>query len=173
MDPALAALDFNKAGAIIADMVASYFAATAPPFDPEGPDDHDFQDCRPTPVTAGLRLHPSIDTGASPLEPGEYGAPIQSVEQGQIARLDTGADSHPRPRSRKVQRSTGKTSGLQDPSQRCGDESDRCDLRPGSIPAGTVEPGLAPPARTVRHHRHARDRRGRLLRSRRVQRQPR
>ena len=38
--------------------------------------------------------------------------------------------------------------------------------------AGALQPGLASPARVVRHHRHARDRRGRLLRSGRVQRRP-
>jgi len=42
MDPALAALDFAKAGAILADMVVSYLAAGALPSDPEGPDDHDL-----------------------------------------------------------------------------------------------------------------------------------
>ena len=37
MDPALVDFDFAKAGAILADMVASYLAAGAPPFNPEGP----------------------------------------------------------------------------------------------------------------------------------------
>ena len=35
MDPALVDFDFAKAGAILADMVASYLAAGAPPFNPE------------------------------------------------------------------------------------------------------------------------------------------
>jgi len=36
MDPALVDFDFAKAGAILADMVASYLAAGAPPFNLEG-----------------------------------------------------------------------------------------------------------------------------------------
>ena len=64
MDPALVALDFAKAGAIVADMVVSYLAA-APPSDVEGPDDHELEDRRSTPVAAGLHLHSAVDDGAS------------------------------------------------------------------------------------------------------------
>src|ERR1035438_1645190 len=99
MDPALAALDFAKAGAILADMIASCLAAGALPFDPEGPDDHDLEDRRSTPVEAGLPIRSPVDAGAGPLEPGEHGPPIQSVEQGPIARLEDRADPGPRPRS--------------------------------------------------------------------------
>ena len=77
MDPALVALDFAKAGAIVADMVVSYLAA-APPSDVEGPDDHEFEDRRSTPVAAGLHLHSAVDDGASALPSGEHGAPVQS-----------------------------------------------------------------------------------------------
>ena len=59
----------------------SYLAAGAPPFDPEGADDNDFQDCRSTSVATSLHLHPPVDDGASSLQPGEYRAPIQSNEQ--------------------------------------------------------------------------------------------
>ena len=38
MDPAVATLDFAKAGAIIANMIESYLAAGAPPFNAEGAD---------------------------------------------------------------------------------------------------------------------------------------
>lgn len=50
MDPAVAALDFSKAGAIIASMVESYLAAGAPPsLDAKGaPHDDDVQDQRST-----------------------------------------------------------------------------------------------------------------------------
>jgi hypothetical protein len=44
MDQALVAFDFTKAGAILADMIVSYLAAGAPPFDPEEPDDDQFED---------------------------------------------------------------------------------------------------------------------------------
>ena len=155
MDPAVAALDFAKAGAIIADMIVCCLAAGAPLFDPEGPDDHDLQNCRSTPVTVGLHLHSPIDAGTGPLEPGEYGPPIQSVEQGPIPRLEPRPNSDPRPRSRTIRRGSDQACGLQDPGQRCGDGSDRRDLRPGGLPARTIEPGLAPPARTMRHHRPA------------------
>ena len=50
LHPAIAALDFAKAGAILANMIESYLAAGAPPFDPEGPDDNDIEDRRATPV---------------------------------------------------------------------------------------------------------------------------
>ena len=73
MDPALVDFDFAKAGAILADMVASYLAAGAPPFNPEGADDDELEDCRSTPGAAGLHLHPTVDDGAGPLQPGEHG----------------------------------------------------------------------------------------------------
>jgi hypothetical protein len=67
MDPALAALDFAKAGAILADMIASCLAAGALPFDPEGPDDHDLEDRRSTPIEAGLHIRSPVDAGAGPV----------------------------------------------------------------------------------------------------------
>src|SRR5271169_6862145 len=73
MDSALVDFDFAKAGAILADMVASYLAAGAPPFNPEGADDDELEDCRSTPGAAGLHLHPPVDDGAGPLQPGEHG----------------------------------------------------------------------------------------------------
>jgi hypothetical protein len=82
LHPAIAALDFAKAGAILANMVDSYLAAGAPPFDPEGPDDDAIEDRRATPVARRLHLHSSIDDGTSALQPGEHGAAIQSEEQG-------------------------------------------------------------------------------------------
>jgi uncharacterized membrane protein YgcG len=48
MDPALVDFDFAKASAILTDMVASYLAAGAPPFNPEGSDDNEFEDRRST-----------------------------------------------------------------------------------------------------------------------------
>src|ERR1700687_4876833 len=138
MDPALAALDFAKAGAILADMIASCLAAGALPFDPEGPDDHDLEDRRSTPVEAGLHIRSPVDAGAGPLEPGEHGPPIQSVEQGPIARLEGRADPGPRPRSRTVRRGSDQAHGLQGAGRRCGDGSDRCDLRPGSLSGSSL-----------------------------------
>jgi hypothetical protein len=41
MDPAIAAFDFAKAGAILADMVESFLAAGTPPALPEGADHDD------------------------------------------------------------------------------------------------------------------------------------
>ena len=43
IDPALAALDFAKAGAILADMVMSYLTAGASPSYPERASEHDAQ----------------------------------------------------------------------------------------------------------------------------------
>src|SRR5262249_8303829 len=172
MDPAVAALDITKAGVILANMIESYLAGGAPPFNPEGAEHDDLQDCRSTSVAGSLHLHSSIDDGAGPLQSGEYRAPVQSGEQGTVSRLELGADPGPRPGSRTVRCADNQSRGLQDAGQRCGNGPRRCDLLSGSLPAGAIEPGLASPARVVRDHQHARNRRGRLLRSSRVQRRP-
>src|ERR1700674_3274961 len=102
MDPAIAALDFTKAGAIIASMVESYLSG-APPLDAKrAPHDDDVQDQRSTPVANGLCLHPPIDSGAGSLQSGEHGAAVQSGEQGASARLESTADPDPRPRPRSI-----------------------------------------------------------------------
>src|SRR5438270_5620243 len=172
MDPAVAALDIAKAGVILANMIESYLAGGALPSNPEGAEHDDLQDRRSTSVAGSLHLHSSIDDGAGPLQPGEHRAPVQSGEQGTVSRLELGADPGPRPGSRPVGCADDQSRGLQDAGQRRGHEPSRGDLLPGSFAAGAIEPGLASPARVVRHHRHARDRRGRLLRSSRVQRRP-
>src|ERR1700732_5093884 len=69
MDPAVAALDVAKAGAILANMIESYLAGGAPPSNPEGADHDDLQDCRSTSVAPSLHLHSSVDDGAGPLQP--------------------------------------------------------------------------------------------------------
>src|SRR5580700_10255634 len=155
MDPAVATLDPAKAGAIIADMIESYLAGGAPPSNPEGADHDDLQDCRSTSVTASLHLHPSIDAGASPLQSGEHRAPIQTGEQGEVHGLESGTDPDSRPGSRPVRRQSDKSRGLQDAGQRCGNGSRRGHLLAGGVAASTIEPGLASPARVVRHHQHA------------------
>ena len=93
MDPALAALDLVKAGAIVADMVVSYLAAGAPPFEPEQPNGDNVQDCRPTPVEAGV--HTGVDDPTSQPEerapPSSYRLPISesdySLRSGGAPRL--------------------------------------------------------------------------------------
>src|SRR5712672_3804797 len=122
MDPAVAALDFTRAGAILADMVESYLAAGASPFEPEGADNDDLQDRRSTSVAGSLHLHSSIDDGAGPLQPGEHRAPVQSGEQGTVSRLELGANPDPRPGSRPVRCTNDQSRGLQDPGQRRGHE---------------------------------------------------
>src|SRR5271169_3507063 len=102
MDPAVAALDIAKAGAILANMIESYLAGGAPPSNPEGADHDDLQDCRSTSVAPSLHLHSSVDDGAGPLQPGEHRAPVQSGEQGTVSRLELGANPDPRPGSRPV-----------------------------------------------------------------------
>src|SRR5262245_66158981 len=87
MDPAVAALDFAKAGAVLADMVESFLAAGAVPALPRGADHDDVKDRGSALVPGGVHLHSPIDTGTSPLQPGEHRAPVQSEEQGAGARL--------------------------------------------------------------------------------------
>src|SRR5260370_40081045 len=84
---------------------------SAPPSNPEGADHDDLQDCRSTSVAGSLHLHSSIDDGASPLQPGEHRAPVQSGEQGAGSRLEPAADPNPRSRPRSVRRAN-------DPSRR-------------------------------------------------------
>src|SRR5215469_4309376 len=58
MDPAVAALDFAKAGVIVANMIESYLAAGALPPNPEGADNVEHQDCRSSSDAARLHLYP-------------------------------------------------------------------------------------------------------------------
>jgi hypothetical protein len=94
MDPAVAALDFAKAGAIIANMIESYLAAGALPFNAEGADEP--EDCRSSSDAKSLHLHSSIDNGASAIQSGEHRAPIQSSRSSEVAWLVAGADPNPR-----------------------------------------------------------------------------
>src|SRR5262245_28117710 len=103
MDPAIAALDFSKAGAILADMVESFLAAGAMvPALPEGADHDDVEDHGSTPVARGMHLHSAVDTGTSALQPAEHRAPVQSQEHSAGARLEPGEDPHPRSGSRSI-----------------------------------------------------------------------
>ena len=159
MDPAVAALDFAKAGAILANMIESYLAAGASLSELEEPeDDDDIQDLRTASVTASLHLHSPVDDGASPFQSGEHGTPIQSGQQGRGPWLEHGADPHPRPRSRPVGGAHDQSRGLQDFSWRCGDGPSGGDLLLGSFTPGALEPGLASLTRAVRDHRYPRDR---------------
>src|SRR6516162_4067473 len=143
MDPALIGLDWSQAGAIVADMIVSYLAAGAPPIDPEEPNECRIQDCRSTPVEAGVHLHPPIDSGSSPVQPREHGSTVQPSQQSPISGLEPGADSSPRPRSRPIWDSRNHPHGLQDPGQRCGDGPGWGYLCSGGIAVGAIEPGLA------------------------------
>src|ERR1700674_2605149 len=145
MAPAVAALDIVKAGAILANMIESYLAGGAPPSNPEGADHDDLQDCRSTSVAPSLHLHSSVDDGAGPLQPGEHRAPVQSGEQGTVSRLELGANPDPRPRSRPVRCTNDQSRGLQDAGQRRGHGPSRCDLLPGSLTAGALQPGTTNP----------------------------
>src|SRR5215472_8469840 len=99
MDPAIAALDFSKAGAILADMVESFLAGGTTPALPEGADHDDVEDHGSTPVAHGVHLHSPVDAGTSPLQPGKHRAPVQSQQQGAVLGLEPGEDLHPRPGS--------------------------------------------------------------------------
>src|SRR5215510_9474410 len=117
MDPAVAAFDFAKAGAILADMVESFLAAGIAPSLPEGVDHDDVKDHGPTPVARGVHLHSSVDAGTGALQSGEHRAPVQSQEQGPVDRLEPREDPHLRsgPRSFRDDQSRGdppRTNGL-------------------------------------------------------------
>src|SRR5262245_31955285 len=80
MDPAVAALDFAKAGAIIANMIESYLAAGATPLNAEGAEHAEREDCRSSFGTASLHLHSPVDDGTSASQSGEHRASVQSSE---------------------------------------------------------------------------------------------
>jgi hypothetical protein len=90
MDPAVAALDFAKAGAIIANMIESYLAAGATPLNAEGAEHAEREDCRSSFGTASLHLHSPVDDGTSASQSGEHRASVQSSEPSEVARLDSG-----------------------------------------------------------------------------------
>src|SRR5271156_6844802 len=172
MDPAVAGLDFAKAGIVLANMIESYLAGGVPPPNPEGAVHDKPQDCRSTSVTASLRLRSSVDAGTGPLQPGEHRAPVQSGRQGTVSRLEPGADPDPRPGSRPIRRANDRSRGLQGPGQRRGSRPSRCDLLPGSLALVPTQPVLASPARILRLLRHGRYRRSWMFQSIRLQRFP-
>jgi hypothetical protein len=102
MDPAVAALDFAKAGAIIANMIESYLAAGATPLNAEGAEHAEREDCRSSFGTASLHLHSPVDDGTSASQSGEHSASVQSSEPSEVARLDSGADPDSRRGSRTI-----------------------------------------------------------------------
>ena len=65
MDPAVATLDFAKAGAIIANMIESYLAAGATPLNAEGADHAEPKIADHHLIRKGLHLHSSVDDGTS------------------------------------------------------------------------------------------------------------
>src|SRR5215472_4337098 len=134
MDPAITALDFSKAGAILADMVESFLAAGTPPALPEGADHDDVQDHGSTSHAHSVHLHSSVDAGTSPLQSGEHRAPVQSEEQGAVLGLEPGEDLHPRPRSGPL--CDDQPRGLQDAGQRRGDGTSGSYFRTRSLPPG-------------------------------------
>src|SRR6516225_7925884 len=148
MDPAIATIDLVKAGAIVASMVESYLAAAVPPLNAKGADDDDGQNnTGAAPVTDGLRLHPTIDAGAGPLQSGEHRTPVQSGSQSAVAWMEPTADPRPRSRPRAVWLPDSEPRGLQVAGQRRGDGQCGGDLLAGGLPPSAVEPGLAPASR--------------------------
>src|ERR1700724_4366970 len=169
MDPAVAALDLTKAGAIIASMIESYPRAGPPPPNAEGADHAEFEGSRASSGEPSLHLHPSIVASASALQSGEHGTPVQSGQPSTITRLDRRADPDSRCGSRPLGRAGNQTRRLQIPCERCSYGANRRDLRAGIIPLSTIQQGLAPVAGTMRDHQNFGVRRRGLLRSSRLQ----
>src|SRR6202011_5746203 len=154
MDPAVAALDLTKAGAIIASMIESYLAAGATPPNAEGAEHAEFENSRASSGAAGLHLHPSIVASASALQSGEHGTPVQSDQPSTITRLDSRADPNSRCGSRPLGRAGDQTRRLQGPCERFSYGANRRDLRAGIIPLSTIQQGLAPAFGTMRDHQN-------------------
>src|SRR6516162_7640584 len=173
MDPAVAALDFAKAGAIIANMIEAYLAAGATPLNAEGAEHAECEDCRSSSGAARLHLHSAVDTGASALQSREHRAPVQSSEPSKGAGLDSGADPDSRRGSRTIRPTDDQTRRLQDPCERRGDGASRRDLLSRGIASGALQQGLAPIAGTMRDYQDPGVRWRWLLRPGRLQRWPR
>src|ERR1700747_1011311 len=172
MDPAVAALDFAKAGAIIANMIEAYLSAGATPLNAEGAERDRCEDCRSSSGAARLHLHSAVDAGASALQSREHRAPVQSSEPSKGAGLDSGADPNPRRGSRPIGTADDQTRRLQDPCERRGYGASRCDLLSGVLTPSTLEQGLASVIGTLRRPQNTGVRRRWLLRPVRLQRQP-
>src|SRR5258707_1807877 len=127
MDPAVPTLDFARGGAIIANMIESSLAAGAPPFNAEGADHAESEDCRSSSDTKRLHLHSSVDDGASAIQSGEHRAPVQSSGPSKVAWLDAGADPNPLRRSCPVGGTDDQTRRLQVPYDRGSNSTGRCD----------------------------------------------
>src|SRR6476469_6262204 len=136
MDPAVAALDFAKAGAIIANMIESYLAAGATPLNVEGAEHAEREDCRSSFGTASLHLHSPVNDGTSASQSGEHRASVQSSEPSEVARLDSGADPDSRRGSRTIRPTDDQARRLQDPCERRRDGASRRDLLSGVIASG-------------------------------------
>src|ERR1700746_3327486 len=152
MDPAIAALDFVKAGAIIANMIESYLAAGAPPLNAEGADHAESEDCRSSSDPTSVHLHSSVDAGASALQSRDHGAPVQFGEPGEVTRLDTGADPNPRRGSCPVGTADEQARRLQNPRERCRDGARRRNLLARGVAPGALQQGLASLAGAVCDH---------------------
>src|SRR6516164_5660066 len=138
MDPAVAALDFAKAGAIIANMIESYLAAGATPLNAEGAEHAEREDCRSSFGTASLHLHSPVDDGTSASQSGEHRASVQSSEPSEVARLDSGADPDSRRGSRRIRPTDDQARRLQDPCEQRRDGASRRDLLSGEIASGAL-----------------------------------
>src|ERR1700747_1197115 len=118
MDPAVAALDFAKAGAIIANMIEAYLAAGATPLNAEGAEHAECQDCRSSSSAPRRPLHSPVGDGASAPQPGEHRASVQSRRPSAVARLGPRADSDSRRRSGTIRTTSYQARRLQDLGER-------------------------------------------------------
>src|SRR6516225_5761523 len=174
MDPAIVALDIAKAGAIIANMIESYLAAGAAPLSAEGVEHAvECEDCRSSSGASRLYLHSPIDDGASAVQSGEHRASVQSSKPSEVPRLEPRTDSDSRRGSRPVGTTDNQARRLQDPCDRRGDGASRCYLLSGVVAPSALQQGLAPIAGAMRHYQDLGVRWRWLLRSIRLQRQPR
>src|SRR5260370_35218363 len=139
MDRWCAAPGCAKGGAISAKPTNPYPAAGAPPVNAEGADHAESEDCRSSSDAKSLHLHSSVDDGASAIQSGEHRAPVQSSGPSKVAWLDAGPNPNPRRESCPVGRTDAQARRLQDPCERCGDGTGRCDLLSGVFALGTLE----------------------------------
>src|SRR6478672_5390661 len=172
MDPAVAALDFAKAGAIIANMIEAYLAAGATPLN-AGAEHAECEDCRSSSSAPSLHLHSPVDDGASAPQPGEHRASVQFRRPSAVARLGPRADSDSRRRSGTIRTTSYQARRLQDLGKRRRFGAGRCDLLSRVIAPCALQQGLASLAGAMCDHQNLGVRWRWLLRSGRLQRWPR
>src|SRR5271166_3185393 len=170
MEPSASWLDLDMAGMLVANFLQSWLQASLAPQPHPQQIAHDIQDSIPPSPEDGLCLSASIDDGTGASSPGEHGQAICPQGQSPEPRLAERQDPCAGSRLRLLRHPDQQSRRFQDVGGRCFSGKSRRGLRVGSLSPVALLQRLAPDAGDLRPHRRFARRRGRLLRSSRLQR---